>query len=498
MKKFNLLIMCISVFTFPSAFSQTKTLEELQKGPKDNSARSLEKWKFFLSQHLTQASNGAELKSKSIEVNKILKSCYPSQTPDCLKEIEHYSFIQANPTEYRTGKSQDPGPENLTINSASDLPDAFRLKGADGKLSDDLVGMPDDILKVAKQNGWKTVSYKTKSTGGFDGSPNLFIVAVPLGEGENKWDKVAVLQTSPHDDKKGKHKRYNPVPKPANGNFTNALGTLTVITIDKTQDPPVGQSRQLYKTAYDEGKRSKKRKVAYKWGNSTSVTSCTSCHTQPFRAISPLGDGANHGKEKAVSAKHKKEIDEMNAILEDFSTWGKVEYKGRQYSRGVKMDSQPYGWAPENSVTRTNEWLLECASQRRDINYSGFNNYNASVKKNPNAIIRPEILKEAMDCFSCHNGKDHGVLHGSYSNKEMQFKIAIHKTMPRGGNELTDDERLALISCLNAEFAAVKQDWKKSGNWMKGEKCVASSITPQCETVVNNEENQSSEIQIEN
>ena len=448
-----------------------KPLEELKNGPSDNSARSLRKWRFLLATHLVNIKDIESFAPKYKEVNDIVNSCFPDEKPKCLEDLEYYSYTKAKPHEYHTARNIYKDSRDRLLTSEKQLPKAFQ--GGEGK-----VIIPDNIEELAKENGWKTVLYKTKSTGGFDGNANLYIVAIPLGEGANKWEKFAVFQTSPEDDAHMEENRYDPVPKPANGNHTNAAGTLTMISYDGTKFPPEGTITSMTRTYNTDGK------VAYHWSNQNRINSCTRCHSGPFRPISPVGHGALHGKEKAMSAEHQRKTDEMNRLLDKFSSWGKVKYGDRVHRLGPPMESQPYGWAPKNSKTRSDDYIKRCSENRQTLAYYGFNSYNANIVKNPAAQIDTYKIRNAMNCYSCHNNIRHGKLHENYSWREIEFKVAIHQNMPIGV-DLSNDERLALLSCLKQEFQDVRGEWQKKAEWMLSSQCADLSIQPKCNQSTN-------------
>lgn len=494
------------LFVFFIFFSTTilaqpkRTIEQLSAGPEDNSARSLKKWRFFLADYLTSFNgDSSAIKVENKNINNLINSCYQGEKPECLEDIEYFSYVKANPEDYNTSKYEQPGQDKLVIKSTDDLPNEFRIRGKDGKFIPNVVTMPVNIEEIVKAKGWKSALYKTKSSGGFDGSMNLYIVAVPLGVPPNEWDKVAVLQTSPKSDHNEsiEHNLGNPLPNPANGDFTNANDTLTVLTLDKTRKPAQSFMRMFSQSSEHSGNSNNDR-VSYGWNNESvaSVSTCMGCHTGPFKPISPMGHGGLAPGEEPLPDKELRRVSELNKILEEFVGWGTIDVNGREFRRGPAMDTQPLGWAPRNSVTRTEDWLAECAKKRRSISYDGFGSYSRTIVADQSASIRLDKLKDAMNCYSCHNGIQRGVLHENFNQDEIDFKVAVHKTMPRGGVELTDDENLALLACLKKEKSEVRDEWKKSGEWMKLRNCTDSTLDHTCpkpEVNLNtNTENQSS------
>ena len=76
-----------------------------------------------------------------------------------------------------------------------------------------------------------------------------------------------------------------------------------------------------------------------------------------------------------------------------------------------------------------------------------------------------------MNCYSCHNGKDQGVLTDRFSDDELRFKILVDRTMPPNGATLNVNERLALYNCLIEERDAVGSKWTEGGEWMRKISC---------------------------
>ncbi len=383
------------------------------------------------------------IENKYEEVRAALDNCFGTNVPSCYQDMNYYVDSRRSPN-YGTGAPYSR--EELTIDY-SDLPAEFRT-------GEGLVRVPSNIVKLSQERGWKTLAYKTRSSGGFDTAPNLFMMNISTPERE------VFLQTQPHPDTNPEATADNPVPNPSNGNISEGMNTLTVITVDKTKNPPVGQMRIMSRVG-DEG---------YRWNNDITFETCTSCHTTPLRPISPLGWRNVNGTEQPMSAADSRTTDELNAILGSYVSWGKRNFNGREVRLGPPLNSQPTGWAPENSPTRQEAFLRECATSQTSFSYSGFGNYRANLQMSNPPQINYQRLGEAMNCFECHNDKNRGKLHDAYADDEIQFKIAVDRTMPHN-IELNKDERIALISCLPAEKSQLRDTWLNSGEWMKQSPC---------------------------
>lgn len=458
--------------TQPATASTAPENKDWMKCPPSVSGKDLTSWLGVLS--------NKTLKNKSKEVLESVKNCFPDTQPLCYSDLVYYAKNKANPyggiNSYNpyesTGGYYGSSPAeqhnqdqaHLSIKAANALPKEFLKKGKNGK---DEVVIPKDIQKLAKTKGWLTASYKTRSTGGFDNPPNLFIMVIPSKNVD------IILQTSPHPV--ASENPLNPTPK---SDVSNSQNVLTIITVDKTKTPPVGQMRLLSRMDMNEamearysGRPIPKESGGFTWNNEIHTQECMQCHTGPLRPISPIGYKTLNGNEQAMTPEQSKNIDAINGVLEQPVTWGTIKYGGTVVRLGPELDSQPTGWAPDDSVTRTEDFLKRCANVGSMEYYDSFNPaYKVKVtQKNP-PNINYETLANAMSCVECHDNKTHGALHSGFSPSEIQFKILVDKSMPRNA-VLTDDERVALVSCLSAERSAVRAEWKKRGEWMKKASC---------------------------
>ena len=398
------------------------------------------------------------------EVAQSVRTCFPGGPPRCLEGLKYYvdSEIKRNGFTDDDELNSTDSTEQLTVNSEKDLPPEFLVKNAYGTVQPGVFKIPDDILNLAKQKGWKAIAYKTRDTGGFDAAPNLLIVAIP------SRDKDIFIQISPHPDKDINISKDDPNPKPAVGTLSLGQNVATIITLDKSQHPPVGQLRKM---SGEDGH-------LFRWNNHLHSQGCTGCHTQPLRAISPRGFMNLNGGEKPLSVQDQQTVREINSMMEaEDMSWGSVKVGNELIHRGPKMDAQRYGWAPRNSPTRKDSFLNKCTDDAMPVHFSGFGNYSVDIRKSSNfkAHVDTHKVGAAMNCIECHNGTVRGPLHEGFNFKEITFKIMVDRSMPPGA-DLNIDERLALLSCLRKEFNEVRPAWEKKGEWLKTESC--DSIQP--------------------
>lgn len=391
------------------------------------------------------------------QVTEAIGRCFPTEVPACLKDtIEYTNSKRHNSFSGGSGSNTEMPIEGLTLESEKDLPPEFLVKGSDGQIKPGLVTIPPNILELSKKKGWKSVAYKTRSTGGFDAGPNLVLIAIPGA------DKDVYLQISPSPEA-NYHQNVNEPYPVAGTDLSKGQDTLTIISVDKKANPPVGQLRRMHLDEFEK---------AYRWNNSTRVDGCTSCHASPLRSISPRGYLVTHAGEKRMKKEDEAIVNEINQmmVVEGLS-WGKLKIQGQEVWRGRDPASHPLGWAPQNSETRTVDFIKQCAQSLTQKTYISItSDYVVDVNMSPEPKLNYDKIRSVMDCAQCHSGKIRGTLHETFSDEEVFFKIVIDKSMHPGA-ELTQDERFALYNCLNAERLVVADIWRKSGNWMKKTVC---------------------------
>lgn len=404
--------------------------------PVDKKGTTISQWRDSAIARVSQGNYSELLES--------INQCFPTAVPKCLDAAKDYA-------QKTISVAQPAAPTPLSIQSELDLPPEFLPKDAEGKIIPGSVKIPDNIFELAQEKKWKVLDYKTRSTGGFDNAPNLLLVVL------QDWpvpNKDVFLQISPPPAADSLSHGEDPKPSPR---ITSGQRTLTVITADKTVNPPVGQLRLM------NGADS-----IYRWNNNLQGASCIACHTVPLRAISPRGyDQVNF--EKLMTDDDQKLVSDINQLMKiDNFSWG-TDQNGNRL--GAKLDSHPYGWAPPNSTTRTEAYIRSCFAERNSQSYSGFGAYDVTIQTKTEAQLEDWVkIKNAMNCVGCHDNKTRGYLHEGYSFDEIKFKVLVDRSMPLDV-ELNTDERLTLIRCIQKEHGETRPAWIQQGAWMKKVSC---------------------------
>jgi hypothetical protein len=398
-----------------------------------------------------------------------LTKCYGTEVPACLGQVKDYanlkSVFHSEPGHEGTIIYQSSGPaEGLTVSSSLGLPPEFQLKSPKGEPYPNWVQMPQNILALGKKKGWKVLPYRTRSSGGFDSGGDLLLVVIP-GK-----DKDIFIQTSPVSAH-GNSEFNDPQPKPIHGNLSEGQSTMTVITIDKTKNPPVGQ---LHLLQNGDGN-------AYPWNNDLEIKNCVSCHAAPLRTISPLGyqTTSGYGYETRMSSKDEALVDEINKMMSpDYLSWGHTVMNGKVIPVGPIPTSPPLGWAPEgDDSTRSEEFIKSCAMGTPSYYHEGRGGYQYMIRMNNPPVLNYKKIAKAMNCVKCHDGSRQGYLAASYATHNVGFKLLVDRSMPpEDGLEegLNNDERLALYNCLYMQRNKYLSSgvWAKNGEWMKRQGCL--------------------------
>ncbi len=392
------------------------------------------------------------------DVRRTIQRCFPRELPSCLQDLVEYNRMVEQNLRVNQPRLDC---KNKILPSVDALPPEFIHRQGDEKF----LRFPKNLETIAKEKGWKTALYKTRSSGGFDGSPLLYLAVIPGTQNNGMIDHY--LQISPTEDKSPTGSD-DPTVKARDDNPHIGRANLTIISVDRSKNPPVGQLKMLKQ--YDENRN-------YAWNNDIRAD-CYECHTVPLKALSPVGFGQLNAPEIAMSKAEQENIRAINEMMNIPNlSWGTCEQNGKMTPLGPRLDSHPIGWAPKGSITRKKEFIENCVknTDRSTQYWAAASNYNKQFKTAPNFpqnVDRDKIAK-AMNCIECHDNTKRGYLHAGIEAKEITFKVLVDRSMPLGFDSMNVDERMVLLTCLNMEKRELlsQQAWRKSGEWMRRRFC---------------------------
>ncbi len=450
----------VLIFSLGSAAQSQEKLSCPPVNDSEVSGEDLKNWRESLVKDV--------LNKKHKQVLQQLDACFSNSLPSCLADLAEFAQTLSN----SDWQPQYPTCDNSILSSVNDLPPELieEVKG------EKFIRFPANLEALAKAKGWKTALYKTRSSGGFDGSQLLYLLVIP-GTKENGM-KEHYLQISPPSGVN--RPQDDPTAVARDNNPHIGLKTLTIISVDRSQKPPVGQLKRMYK---------EQSANLYSWSSQLESFGCIKCHTVPLRAISPVGFGQLNPPEIAMS---KEEQDNIRAINEMMNipdlSWGKCVSNNRVWSMGPSLHRAPTGWAPKGSPTRKKDFIENCVSTtRKNLNFRSEMGYfkTFSLSQDFEKKVDRDRIVKAMNCIECHDNSKRGYLHADFSTQEITFKVLVDRSMPLGFDNMSIDERMVLLNCLQEEKKELteKGTWTNSGEWMKRRFCedfqLQAAKTPQ-------------------
>lgn len=412
-----------------------------------------------------------------------ISRCFPIEVPSALKRIEGYA-LKDNIAPASSGGTFSELPQKrppVEILETPAEPNSARY------------WIPDNIEEIAKNKGWTAARYKSRHAGGFDqGTPNLLMVYVP-GLTYDQWLNFPL----PKDDDEpalGQPQYSRPKFGPPKREEYAVRGDLPSTFTMVTQDHPVdGKPGHVYFQMFF---RTPGTSTFTPRGNKNLGGECVSCHPNGLRAISPLGYTVREGEraltpgDRQLTAEDLAAIKLINNKMVEAAgnmapTWAEGNLNGQNLPLYRPEFRGPiYGASkPINPATRTPEFIKTCRNRNSTIDLHDIFGrgpgmvesayiFKLSNAENPN--INPQKVINAMNCESCHlsdrtsGASKRGPLDSKTDVTQIRFKVLVDQTMPLGahanpnedGNtsdhvvdQLTADERFALMNCLEAEFA---------------------------------------------
>jgi hypothetical protein len=185
-------------------------------------------------------------------------------------------------------------------------------------------------------------------------------------------------------------------------------------------------------------------------GSSRSqLSKCYSCHPSGLRPIVPAPEGSKAaGGGKAIKPEGTMLVGEdlaeqlahVKSITSHLAVFGPTGY--------VVAENGPH-FGPSDRAGRAEFVAAGCG---KDLG-----------KELDDA--RQAAIVEQMDCETCHNGSDRGVLNASTSRITIFHKVAqnTEAPMPPGVTDsLSAEERTILFKCLKSEYAQMLGEWLRS------------------------------------
>lgn len=375
-----------------------------------------------------------------------------------------------------------------------------------------------DAEAIAQKKGWPTVRYKSRHSGGFDReTPSLLMIRIPGSSlkppvNYDRYLNIA-LPADQGDD------AMNPTPQapfPSDDDYKQERELRKVMprvfTIVSLEKPEAGQKPKVYFQMFK--RRGRAGDARFSPEPNQNVRECASCHPNGLRAISPLGYHVRAGERQLDPAEWLK-VEEMNLAMErDEKTgerFGAPDWRGATVSGSIAQKFlNPAGAGPiygpfeplskettvnssGNTVTirpsRTKNFIVGadgqsgCAYQRTTWNMTDIFNrppgrgniYNITREK----PVRWQKIRDAMKCSECHDGEARGGFNSLTAFDQVAYKILVDQSMPQQAHkdpmeqvdpvtkahdptkpvkdELTGDERIALVNCLLAEYQQLER-----------------------------------------
>jgi hypothetical protein len=425
------------------------------------------------SQYNDESSKDPILRKLLAEIQK----CFGSSVPKCVQPLN--TLVEARlgiSTTSTSGEQQRLAQINGAPPESYDLPEILKkpdMKAGEFYVPNDLlariknekISVPGSRVKKTRwELGWRFIRFKTGSTGGFDfgnsDTESLLLLYVP----GQKFDRYIQIG-APRDAEQARLDPVSGVPLPKEDAYVNEKRddtrllpkSATMVTMVKNIDGK-GSARPIFSNFNRTLSTS-----TFKGGPTNDVDSCISCHSNGVRTIGPLGyHFPSNGK--MLPESDRKIIEEINHAMGRYGPmrdWGSIvdpKTGRKRINYSPEITGPPIGQEMVQGLTRNDAFLDKCSTSANNRSNDPF--HNGEVRRfdrDPSAPpVRLDVLREAMNCADCHGGY-RPPLNRAHSESNYVFKILVEKSMPpgyvdeNGKDELTLNERLALISCLFAE-----------------------------------------------
>jgi hypothetical protein len=317
--------------------------------------------------------------------------------------------------------------------------------------------VPKNIEEIAAKRGWTYARYKTRHSGGFNGSPSLLMIYVPgdrysVVSSDSRRPPVTFDQwiniTLPYD------RSLDPLPKYGAGDTgTDAIGeNFTIVSLEhakRGQKAEVMMQMFRYHSQSGGFVPSDKR---------SSVDGCYSCHPNGLRAISPLGYHVRNVRYKGFLVPEAqlplevwRAVTAMNDAMDSAAgdkavTWGGIKDPSTgEFKPYLRPESYWPTWGPAkptNGKSRSREFILGdgtnqgCATKKTKLGSLETTRLEGVELRKYDMSDKPNIdwqkIANAMNCESCHNNVTRGAINNKSSQEMIQYKIVVDQSMPFG------------------------------------------------------------------
>jgi hypothetical protein len=447
--------------------------------------------------------------------------CFPGGPPACMQRM--FRFVEANTT---SGIPTTPAEED----PYRELPEEFRVskkKNDKYRLFAKTSSGVQDLESYAKSKGWLTVRYKSRNSGGFDiFTTSLLMIQIPGSSfvPPLDYDRYVNIALPPDpEDKYATWTSVQPIPKmpiPLEDDYHHGgdlPGTTTMVTVKRATDAT--QARVFFTKFVRDPNHSKSSEFSMVKDSSlvNGAENCYQCHPNGLRAISPVGYQVRQeeiDRHQILPDAQWDAVRRMNNAMLMANQFKAVDFGQEKLSNGKVVpvvDPQAYGpiygsthplsaKSATDLPTRTAQYIIGqgnvkgCAYSKDEVTVRDFfhktrtSGSQDSFRFQRGLPVDWKKVASAMNCASCHNNVNRGALNQKLFFGVIAFKVLGDQSMPVGGHHspldrgtnhpdpkdiLNVNERIALVNCLEAEFA---DELKLTDKWFKNMSCQSVAV----------------------
>lgn len=380
----------------------------------------------FVARGIQSVSDPEDIFSAAEQMKTYLQSCTRENPPYCIQQfdqrVKYFASTQAVSDQDLPNNGMMYLPKEILENED---PNGHRIRR--------------DLELYVKSRGWKSVRYRSRHTGGFIVSnPWVMVVHIPGEELDppQEFDHFVQVQLD-------KSKQITEQSYPSSSDLIPSNDTVAAISLRKVSDLP--KNHVPYFHLHNEGYGFARARI-----QGAETSSCVSCHNSGTRVISPMGYG--HHFEDEPRPLVGTELEQLIQFNQKLMKYGSIDLRGR-FRRTIAVASE-YGRAPgkENMEFYTDP-DEGCASPRY-LERQKFTWTPIWSSRGPTRTFRysgqpvnpHNVMEGTTVCTACHDSSTRGRLTNDLN--DIVFKVLGDRMMP-GVIELTEDERFAVVACLD-------------------------------------------------